>query len=232
MTFAETVASARAENRTLLSEVEAKAALGDAGIPVTATTLAQAREEAAAQAEAIGYPVALKVVSPNVAHKSDVGGVVLGLESHEEVSEAYDEIISSVQAAQPSATIEGVSVQEMASPGVEVIVGVTTDPQFGPVMMFGLGGIMVEVLGDVAFRLAPLGEGDARDMINEIQGRQVLDGVRGQPPVDVGAIEAMLDRVSAFAAEHPEVAELDLNPVIASPEGAIAVDARIVLAEA
>ncbi len=232
MTFAETISSARAENRTLLSEVEAKAALGDAGVPVTATSLAQTREEAAAQAEAMGYPVALKVVSPNVAHKSDVGGVVLGLESHMEVAEAYDEIIHSVQAAQPSATIEGVSVQEMASPGVEVIVGVTTDPQFGPVMMFGLGGIMVEVLGDVAFRLAPLGEGDARDMIDEIQGRQVLDGVRGQPPVDVGAIEAMLDRVSVFAAEHPEVAELDLNPVIASPEGAIAVDARIVLAEA
>ena len=232
MTFAETVSSARAENRTLLSEVEAKAALGDSGVPVTATTLAQTREEAAAQAEAMGYPVALKVVSPNVAHKSDVGGVVLGLEGHNEVAEGYDEIIRSVQAAQPSAVIEGVSVQEMASPGVEVIVGMTTDPQFGPVMMFGLGGIMVEVLGDVAFRLAPLGEGDARDMIDEIQGRQVLDGVRGQPPVDIGAIEAMLNRVSEFAAAHPEVAELDLNPVIASPEGAIAVDARIVLAEA
>ena len=232
MTFAETVSSARADYRTLLSEVEAKAALGDSGVPVTATTLAQTREEAAAQAEAMGYPVALKVVSPNVAHKSDVGGVVLGLESHNDVAEGYDEIIRSVQAAQPSAVIEGVSVQEMASPGVEVIVGMTTDPQFGPVMMFGLGGIMVEVLGDVAFRLAPLGEGDARDMIDEIQGRQVLDGVRGQPPVDIAAIEAMLDRVSEFAAARPEVAELDLNPVIASPEGAIAVDARIVLAEA
>ena len=232
MTFTETIDRARGESRTLLSEVEAKAALAEAGVSVTATSLAQTREEAAAQAEAISYPVALKVVSPNVAHKSDVGGVVLGLESHEEVAEGYDEIIRSVQAAQPSAIIEGVSVQEMASPGVEVIVGVTTDPQFGPVMMFGLGGIMVEVLGDVAFRLAPLGEGDARDMIDEIQGRQVLDGVRGQPPVDVGAIAAMLDQVSQFAAEHPEVAELDLNPVIASPEGAIAVDARIVLAEA
>ncbi len=232
MTFTETIDRARGESRTLLSEVEAKAALAEAGVPVTATSLAQTREEAAAQAEAISYPVALKVVSPNVAHKSDVGGVVLGLESHEEVAEGYDEIIRSVQAAQPSAIIEGVSVQEMASPGVEVIVGVTTDPQFGPVMMFGLGGIMVEVLGDVAFRLAPLGEGDARDMIDEIQGRQVLDGVRGQPPVDVGAIEAMLDQVSQFAADHPEVAELDLNPVIASAEGAIAVDARIVLAEA
>ncbi len=231
MTFAETIAAARDERRTLLSEVEAKAALAEAGVPVTATALARTREEAAAQAEAIGYPVALKVVSPNVAHKSDVGGVVLDLERHEEVAEAYDGIIRSVQAAQPGAVIEGVSVQAMADPGVEVIVGMTTDAQFGPVMMFGLGGIMVEVLGDVAFRLAPLGEGDARDMIDEIQGRQVLDGVRGQPPVDTGAIAAMLDQVSQFAAAHPEVAELDLNPVIASPGGAIAVDARIVLAE-
>ena len=150
MTFAETITLARTQNRTLLSEVEAKAALAEAGVSVTATSLAQTREEAAAQAEAIGYPVALKVVSPNVAHKSDVGGVVLGLESHEEVAEAYDEIIASVSAAQPGATIEGVSVQQMAAPGAEVIVGVTTDPQFGPVMMFGLGGIMVEVLGDVS----------------------------------------------------------------------------------
>ena len=232
MTFAETITLARAENRTLLSEVEAKAALAEAGVSVTVTSLAQTREEAAAQAEAIGYPVALKIVSPNVAHKSDVGGVVLGLESHEEVAEAYDEIIASVSAAQPGATIKGVSVQQMAAPGAEVIVGVTTDPQFGPVMMFGLGGIMVEVLGDVSFRLAPLGEGDARDMIDEIQGRQVLDGARGQPPVDITAIEGMLDRVSEFAAAHPDVSELDLNPVIASPDGAIAVDARIVLVEA
>ena len=231
MTFAETITLARTQNRTLLSEVEAKAALAEAGVSVTATSLAQTREAAAAQAEAIGYPVALKIVSPNVAHKSDVGGVVLGLESHEEVAEAYDEIIASVSAAQPGATIEGVSVQQMAEPGAEVV-GMTTDPQFGPVMMFGLGGIMVEVLGDVSFRLAPLGEGDARDMIDEIQGRQVLDGVRGQPPVDITAIEGMLDRVSEFAAAHPDVSELDLNPVIASPDGAIAVDARIVLVEA
>lgn len=231
MTFAETIAAARDERRTLLSEVEAKAALAEAGVSVTATALARTREEAAAQAEAIGYPVALKVVSPNVAHKSDVGGVVLGLESAGEAADTYDGIIAAVGAAQPGAVIEGVSVQAMAEPGVEVIVGMTTDAQFGPVMMFGLGGIMVEVLGDVAFRLAPLGEGDARDMIDEIQGRQVLDGVRGQPPVDVAAIAAMLERVSQFAAAHPEVAELDLNPVIASPEGAIAVDARIVLAE-
>ncbi len=232
MSFDETMARARAENRTLLSEVEAKAALAEAGVTVTTTTLAQTREEAAAQAEAAGYPVALKVVSAQVAHKSDVGGVVLGLESHDEVAMAFDEIVAAVHAAQPEANLEGVSVQEMAAPGVEVIVGMTADAQFGPVMMFGLGGIMVEVLGDVSFRLAPLGDGDARDMIDEIQGRQVLDGVRGQPPIDLAALEGMLERVSQFAAAHPEVAELDLNPVIASPEGAIAVDARIVLKEA
>ncbi len=232
MTFAETIASARAERRTLLSEVEAKAALREAGVPVTATSLARTREEAIAQAETFGYPVALKVVSPNVAHKSDVGGVALALTSQAEVAEAYEDILTAVSRAQPQAVIEGVSVQEMAHPGVEVIVGMTADPQFGPVMMFGLGGIMVEVLGDVAFRLAPLDPRDARDMVNEIQGRQALDGVRGQPPVDIAALEALLVRVSQFAAASPEVAELDLNPIIASPGGAIAVDARIVLTEA
>ncbi len=232
MTFAETVALARSGNRTLLSEVEAKAALAEAGVRVTATALARSREEAAQRAEAAGYPVVLKIISADIAHKSDVGGVRLGLESREAVVEAYDAIIAAASAARPGAALEGVSVQEMAAPGVEVIVGVTADAQFGPVMMFGLGGIMVEVLGDVAFRLAPLGKGDARDMIDEIQGRQVLDGVRGQPPVDIDAIAAVLERVSAFVAAHPEVRELDLNPVIASPGGAVAVDARIVLAEA
>ena len=231
MTFADTVALARAENRTLLSEVEAKAALAEAGLRVTATTLATSRDEAVAQAAAAGYPVALKVVSPNIPHKSDVGGVRLGLADGEAVAEAYDAILASVTAAQPDAIVGGISVQQMAAPGTEVIVGMTTDAQFGPVMMFGLGGIMVEVLGDVAFRLIPLGDGDAGDMIDEIQGRQVLDGVRGQRPVDMAALEGTLRGVSAFVAAHPEVQELDLNPVIASPEGAVAVDARIVLAE-
>ena len=232
MTFAETVARARAEGRALLSEVESKAALREAGVPVTATSLARTREEALAQAEAFGYPVALKVVSPMVAHKSDAGGVALALANREETAAAYDAILAAVSRAQPEAVIEGVSVQEMAQPGVEVIVGMTADPQFGAVMMFGLGGIMVEMLGDVAFRLAPLSEADARDMIDEIQGRLALDGARGRPPVDIDALEAMLVSVSQFVAARPEVAELDLNPVIASPQGAIAVDARIVLAEA
>ncbi len=231
MTFADTVARARAANRALLSEVESKAALAAAGVRVTATELARSREEVAALAEAMGFPVALKVVSADVPHKSDVGGVRLGLAGRADVLAAHDAIMAAVGAARPDAVVEGVAVQEMAAPGVEVIVGVTADPQFGPVMMFGLGGIMVEVMGDVAFRLAPLGAGDARDMIDEIRGRPALDGARGRPPADLDALADVLERVSAFAAAHPEVRELDLNPVIASPDGAVAADARIVLAE-
>lgn len=232
MTFAETVARARAAKRTLLSEVESKAALAEAGVRVTAARLARSREEAAELAEAAGFPAALKVVSADVPHKSDVGGVRLGLADRADVLAAHDAIMAAVAAARPDAAIEGVAVQAMAPPGVEVIVGVTADPQFGPVVMFGLGGVMVEVMGDVAFRLAPLGEGDARDMIDEIKGRPALDGARGRPPADVDALAETLERVSAFVAAHPEVRELDLNPVIASPQGAVAADARIVLTDA
>lgn len=232
MTFAETVARARATNRTLLSEVESKAALAEAGVRVTPAALARSREEAAELAEAAGFPAALKVVSADVPHKSDVGGVRLGLADRADVLAAHDAIMAAVAAARPDAAIEGVAVQPMAPPGVEVIVGVTADAQFGPVVMFGLGGVMVEVMGDVAFRLAPLGAGDARDMIDEIKGRPALDGARGRPPADLAALAETLERVSAFAAAHPEVHELDLNPVIASPGGAVAADARIVLADA
>ena len=232
MSFESIVATARAEGRTLLSEVEAKQALGEAGVPVTETILATSRDNAVSTAEKTGYPVVLKVVSQDIAHKSDVGGVKLKLEDGAAVVAAYDEIISSAKTAEPNARIDGVSVQRMADPGTEVIVGMTTDPQFGPVMMFGLGGIMVEVLKDVSFRLVPLENKDAAAMLAEIKGSPVLDGVRGQPPVDQEALKSALMQVSSFVEAHPEVQELDLNPVLASPSGAIAVDARIVLSEA
>ncbi len=232
MSFESIVATARAEGRTLLSEVEAKQVLAEAGIPVTETLLATSRDEAISTAAKAGYPVVLKVVSQDIAHKSDVGGVKLNLEDDAAVSEAFDAIMSSVKAAEPNARIDGVSVQKMADPGTEVIVGMTTDPQFGPVMMFGLGGIMVEVLKDVSFRLVPLEAKDAEAMLSEIKGRPVLDGVRGQPPVDTEALKAAILKVSSFVEAHPEVQELDLNPMLASPSGAIAVDARIVLTEA
>jgi acetate---CoA ligase (ADP-forming) subunit beta len=232
MSFATVLGEARAEGRTLLNEVEAKAILQEAGIPATAATLATSRDESIHQADAMGYPVVLKVVSADIAHKSDAGGVQLNLQDSDAVGRAFDTIMANAREAAPGARIDGVSVQQMAKPGTEVIVGMTTDPQFGPVMMFGLGGIMVEVLKDVAFRLIPLTEKDARQMIDEIRGKPVLDGVRGQPPADVAALRATILKVSQFVEQHPEIRELDLNPVFAYPDGALAVDARIVVSEA
>jgi acyl-CoA synthetase (NDP forming) len=226
------IAAARADGRTLLSEVESKQLLHDAGVRVTQARLATSADEAAAHAEEIGFPIVLKVISPDIAHKSDVGGVVLGLADADAVREGYAAMMDTVQAAAPDATIEGASVQQQADAGTEVIIGTTTDPQFGPVMMFGLGGILVEVIKDVAFRIVPLEPRDARQMVRDIQGYKVLEGVRGQPPADTDALEAMILQVSEFVSEHPEIAELDLNPVLAYPDGAIAVDARVVLAEA
>ena len=226
------IASARADGRTLLTEVESKQLLHDAGIRVTQARLATTADEAAAAADVIGYPAVLKVVSGDIAHKSDVGGVELGLADADAVRAAYDRIMAAAKERAPGAGVEGVSVQQMAQQGTEVIIGTTTDPQFGPVLAFGLGGIMVEVLKDVAFRIVPLESRDARQIVREIRGFPVLEGVRGQPGSDLDALEAMILQVSQFASDHPEVAELDLNPVFAYPDGAIAVDARIVLAEA
>ena len=226
------IASARADGRTLLTEVESKQLLHDAGIRVTQARLATTADEAAAAADVIGYPAVLKVVSGDIAHKSDVGGVELGLADADAVRAAYDRIMAAAKERAPGAGVEGVSVQQMAQQGTEVIIGTTTDPQFGPVLAFGLGGIMVEVLKDVAFRIVPLESRDARQIVREIRGFPVLEGVRGQPGSDLDALEAMILQVSQFASDHPEVAELDLNPVFAYPDGAIAVDARVVLAEA
>ncbi|MCA9831619.1 MAG: acetate--CoA ligase family protein [Dehalococcoidia bacterium] len=229
MSFADVLARARAEGRTLLSEVEAKDVLREAGVPVTLTTLATSADEAVTQSEAAGYPVVLKVVSPDIAHKSDAGGVKLNLKTADEVRAAHAAILKSCSEAVPGAKITGVAVQHMAPQGTEVIVGMTTDAQFGPVMMFGLGGIMVEVLKDVSFRLVPLADRDAGQMIDEIKGRPVLSGVRGQPASDIAALKSTILKVSEFVAQHPEVQELDLNPVFAYPDGAIAVDARIIV---
>ena len=231
MSFESVVAQARTEGRTLLNEVEAKQAIIDAGIPATVTTLATSADEARKQADEMGYPVVLKIVSNDIAHKSDVGGVKLNLQNGDEVAAAYDEIIANAKKAEPNANILGVSVQQMAKSGTEVIVGMTTDPQFGPVMMFGLGGVMVEVLKDVAFRVVPLTEKDAHDMITDIKGKAILDGVRGQPPADLDALAGAILKVSEFVQAHPEVKELDLNPVFAYDKGALAVDARILIGE-
>jgi acyl-CoA synthetase (NDP forming) len=222
--------AARKQGRTLLTEIEAKQVLEEAGVPVSPARLATTKEAAATMADALGYPIVLKIVSPEIAHKSDVGGVALNLASASDVSAAFERIVASARQHVPDATIDGVAVQRMEKQGVEVIIGMTTDPQFGPVLMFGLGGVMVEILKDVAFRVVPINERDARQMINEIKGKPLLDGYRGSEPADIGKLEELLLKVSAFVEQHPEVAELDLNPVFAYRDGATAVDARIVLA--
>lgn len=220
---------ARKQGRALLTEVEAKQLLAEAGLPVVEARLAKTRDEAVAIAEELGYPVALKIVSAQISHKSDVGGVKLGLGDAQAVGSAFDAIVQSASKAVPNATIDGVSVQRMADPGIEVIAGMTTDPQFGPVLMFGLGGVLVEVLKDVAFRVVPITARDARQMIRDIQGFPLLQGHRGQEPADLDALESLLLKLSSFIEAHPDVAELDLNPVFAYPKGVVAVDARIAL---
>jgi acyl-CoA synthetase (NDP forming) len=173
--------------------------------------------------------VVLKIASTDITHKSDSGGVKVGLGSTAEVISAYDDIMSAVKQKNPGAKIQGVSVQNMAKQGVEVIVGMSKDPQFGAVIMFGLGGVMVEILKDVAFRLIPLAERDAKEMIKEIKGYPLLEGYRGQAPCDIRALEQLLLQISDFVEHNPEVEELDLNPVFAYSDGAVAVDARMVL---
>ena len=223
------LAEAQSAGRTLLNEVESKAVLAEVGVPVTPTKLAQNADQAATLAADLGFPVALKIVAEAVTHKSDVGGVELNLVDAAGVRMAYERITTAVTAAVPGAEVQGISVQPMAKAGTEVIMGLTRDPQFGPVLMFGLGGVLVEVLKDVAFRVVPLEPRDAAKMVREIKGFPVLDGYRGAPPADLAALEEILMTLSAFAEAHPEIAELDLNPVFAYDDGAVAVDARIVL---
>jgi len=231
MTFETVLAKARSEGRSLLSEVEAKEVLQEAGVPVVKTLLATSQKQARELAAEVGYPVVLKIVSPDISHKSDVGGVKVGLANGKAVGDAYKEIVANAKKAVPGAKIAGVAVQPMAKSGTEVIVGMTTDPQFGPVIMFGLGGIMVEILKDVSFRIVPVTERDANQMIGEIKAHAVLDGARGQPPADKAALKSAILKVSDFVEQHPEVRELDLNPMFVYPDGALAVDARIVVGE-
>ena len=213
----------------VLSEFASKEILRKAGIPVVETRLAHSKAEAVAIGKEIGFPVVLKIASPDVVHKSDTGGVKVGLQTAAQAGKAYSEIMAAVKEKFPAARIEGVSVQKMARPGIEVIIGMSKDPQFGPVLMFGLGGIMVEILKDVSFRIVPLLRSDAAEMIREIKGYKLLEGYRGQEPADIKALEGLILKVSSFVEKNPQVKELDLNPVLAYKDGVIAVDARVVL---
>jgi len=217
------------EGRTALTEIEAKELLRQAGINVVETRLAVSKEQAVAISQQLGFPVVLKIVSADVLHKTDAGGVKLGLKTAGQVGKAWDEIMKSVKKAFPEAKIEGVSVQPMVTPGVEVIIGMSKDAQFGPVLMFGLGGIFVEIIKDVSFRIVPLMKRDAKEMVREIKGFPLLNGYRGSEPVDIANLENLLIKVSDFVEKTPEIKELDLNPIFAYKDGAVAVDARVIL---
>ena len=230
--FAQTIAHALAERRSVLSEIESKRILEELGVTTQMPTPARTRDEAAAVAAGCGFPVVLKVLSPDVTHKSDFGGVVLGLGSQAEVCDAFDRIRGNLAKAAPSARFDGVAVQAMAQPGLELLAGITHDPQFGAMVMVGLGGIFVEVLKDTAVRIAPVGEREARAMLAELRGAALLDGVRGKAPVDRHAIASLLVGISEFAVRHPEIKEIDLNPVVAYTSGLSVLDARMLLEQA
>jgi acetyl coenzyme A synthetase (ADP forming)-like protein len=190
------------------------------------------RGEAASAAKAIGFPVAMKVKSPDVVHKTDVGGVKLGLATEEDAARAFDEIKASLAKAMPKARFEGVTVEAMVAGGIETIVGMSRDPLFGPVVLFGLGGVSVEVLRDITVRVAPITDRDAEEMVSEIRGSALFKGYRGAPPVNTATLLDLLHRVSRLAIEQPEIQELDLNPVVVFPGNrpCFAVDARMRLA--
>jgi acetyl-CoA synthetase (ADP-forming) len=217
------------EGRKNLLETEAKAVCRDYGIPVTKSELATNEQEAARLAEKIGFPVVLKILSPDIIHKSDVGGVMVNLKDEKEVRNAYQQIMKNVKNHNAKAKILGILVQEMAPSSTEVIVGAIKDPQFGPALMFGLGGVFVEVLRDVTFRIAPVAADEAREMIGEVKAYPLLKGYRGSPPADIDAIVKIILATSKLVMEHQEVKELDLNPIMVYEKGAKTVDARIIL---
>jgi acyl-CoA synthetase (NDP forming) len=229
MTTAQILSKAREEKRTVLTEIEAKLILGEAGINCTPTVLATSKEQAVSMSDEIGYPVVLKVSSVDITHKSDSGGVKVNLADRMAVEQAYDDIMTSCRAYAPGADIEGVAVQSMATVGTEIIMGMIKDASFGPVVMFGLGGVLVEVLKDVSFRIVPIEKADAVDMTGEIQGKKLLDGYRGQDPADVPYLQEMLVKLSDFIDATPGIEEIDMNPVFAYKDGAVVVDARIIL---
>lgn len=222
---------AQAEGRRFLPAPEAHALLKAYGFPMLTSQLVNTEDEAARAADDIGYPVVLKIVSPHIMHKVDVGGVKLNLQSEKQVRQAYRELISAVKAAQSQATIWGVFVQQYVTGGKEMILGLKRDPHFGPLLMFGLGGIYVEVLKDVTMRIAPIRELGAYRMIEQIRGYKILAGYRGEPPSDIDAIAECLLRLSQLSQELDEIEELDINPliVLAKGEGVRVVDARILL---
>lgn len=227
----EIISSAKRSGLTNLPQDDALRILSTYGLPVIKTETASSRAEAIEAAKRIGYPVAMKIISPDVVHKIDVGGVKLDLNSDQEIGEAYDEILKSIKTRLPKARIEGVLLQEYVTGGTETIIGIHRDPKFGPLLMFGLGGIYVEAYRDVSFRLAPIRELSADNMISQIRGSKILQGFRGQPPADTKAIAECIERLSQLSIELPDIEELDVNPLVTFQNGCKALDARVIIAD-
>ena len=223
------IEAARSEGRSALSPAECRALCEACAIPLPRAATASSAAEAGRAAAALGFPVVMKVVSPDILHKTEAGGVVLNVRSAKEAEQAYEKIVAGARAYRRDAKVAGVEIQQMLAGGQEVIVGATNDPSFGKVVAFGLGGVLVEVLKDITFRLAPASRADALSMIEGIAAAEILNGVRGAPAIDKGALAAIIETVSTLAADFPEIAELDLNPILARPGGAVALDVRVLI---
>ncbi len=225
------IETALSEGRTTLNEHEAKEILSIYGAPVSLGKLAKSADEAVKFANELGYPIVLKIVSPQIMHKTDIGGVKLNLQSEDDVRKAFNEIMVNARKYRPNATIHGILVTPMVPPGKEIIVGMVRDPQFGPLIMFGLGGIYVEVLKDVSFRVAPISKNQALSMIEEIRSYPLLRGVRGEKPSDILGIVALIQTVSQLALDWPEIVEMDINPafVYEQGHGCMAIDVKMTL---
>ena len=219
----------KADNRNSLTAPEAKAVCDAYGIPVPQEALATSADAAAKSAESMGFPVVMKIVSPDILHKTEAGGVIVGVSSADAARRAYDQIVASAKKYKSDAKIVGVQVQQQLGAAQEVIVGAISDQSFGKLIAFGLGGVLVEVLKDVTFRLAPASREDAFSMLDGIQAAEILTGVRGGEPVSRDALASIIENVSALVTDFPEISEVDLNPVFARPDGATAVDARLLV---
>jgi acetyltransferase len=231
--ISQVIDGAKNDGRYSIGDAEAWDILKAYDLKIPHSKLAKTPDEAVEIASELGYPVVMKIASPDILHKTDVGGVKVGLESADQVRDAFDLMIFRTERYLPEAQIWGCQVQEMAPPGgMEVLIGMNRDPQFGPLVTFGLGGIYVEALKDVTFRVAPFTRLDAEAMLTEIRSKALLEGVRGKPPVDKEALISVLLKIGQLVQDFPEIAELDINPLIVYPEGqgALAIDMRLVLA--
>jgi acyl-CoA synthetase (NDP forming) len=223
------IQNALKEERPLL-ENEAQQICALHHIPTPKSGKVSSASEAILKAKEIGFPVVLKIISPQILHKSDVGGVILNIKDEKELEAQYEKLLVEIGKREPSAKILGILVEKMMPPSTEVIVGGIRDSQFGPSIMFGIGGIFAEIYDDVAFRVAPIDKIDASNLVHEIKGYKILEGARGKPPADLNSLINVLISVSDLMMEHDAISQLDLNPVIVYSDGVCAVDVRIILA--